>query len=96
VSPIMKLFLKPMMRSVIIGPKAYKRNAPTAPYFKAVDVHDFELEKQRLLNNVSQYSTGGKEKAECINHAWLGKLRSTEWSWAMYKHLDHHLKQFGV
>lgn len=92
----MKLFLKPMMRSVIIGPKAYKRNAPTAPYFKAVDVHDFELEKQRLLNNVSQYSTRGKEKAECINHAWLGKLRSTEWSWAMYKHLDHHLKQFGV
>jgi len=26
----------------------------------------------------------------------LGKLTAVEWSNMLYKHLDHHLRQFGV
>ncbi|MFD1127776.1 DUF1569 domain-containing protein [Paenibacillus provencensis] len=28
-------------------------------------------------------------------HPFFGKLTSEEWSIGLYKHLDHHLKEFG-
>jgi hypothetical protein len=29
-------------------------------------------------------------------HSFLGRLKSDEWGVMMHKHLDHHLRQFGV
>jgi len=29
-------------------------------------------------------------------HSFVCKLRSEEWGRLMYKHLDHHLRQFGA
>jgi len=29
-------------------------------------------------------------------HSFLGRLRSDEWGVMMHKHLDHHLRQFGL
>jgi len=28
-------------------------------------------------------------------HSFLGRLSGEEWGIMMYKHLDHHLRQFG-
>lgn len=96
VNPIMRFLLSPMMKGVIIGPKPYKRNSPTAPYFRIASTEGFEIEKARLISNLSAYSNEGPEVASSRQHVWLGKLSSEEWSWAMFKHLDHHLQQFGV
>lgn len=96
VNPILRFLLAPMMRSVIIGPKPYKRNSPTAPYFKVDSPEDFDVEKSRLLLNLTNFSTQDPEVAARRKHVWLGALSAEEWSWAMIKHLDHHLNQFGV
>jgi hypothetical protein len=36
--------------------------------------------------------------AGCTNHphSFFGRLTPEEWAILMYKHLDHHLRQFGV
>ena len=96
VNPLMKFFLKPMMRNAIVGPKPYKPNSPTAPYFRVSTTQEFNLEKARLIQTLTKYSKDGAQAAEAREHAWLGKLSGDEWSWCMIKHLDHHLNQFGV
>ena len=96
VNPVMKFLLRPMMRKTIIGSAPYKPNSPTAPYFKVVQKEAFELEKTRLIANLTKYSKDGPSGATSREHAWLGPLSAEDWSSAMIKHIDHHLKQFGV
>jgi hypothetical protein len=38
----------------------------------------------------------GPAKAAEQTHAFFGKLSGREWGELMYKHIDHHLQQFGV
>ena len=96
VNPLMKFLLAGLMRKTIAGPKPYRRNSPTATYFRVTDAKEFEVEQLRLLRNAREYSLGGPGQALKIDHAWLGKMSAEEWSTAMYKHLDHHLQQFGA
>lgn len=96
VNPILRFLLKPMMRNGILAKKPYKKNGPTAPYFKAPNPEVFALEKARLIVNLTQYSKNGPAKAEAIEHVWLGHLSAEDWSWLTYRHLNHHLEQFDV
>ena len=54
---------------------------------------DFEKEKAQLLDMLNRFT-----ESNMINeqHPVFGKLTKEQWSKAMWKHLDHHLKQFGV
>ena len=50
-----------------------------------------ENEKQDLLN----YLENAKGQVELMPHPFFGKLNRQEWARLIYKHLDHHLNQFG-
>ncbi|WP_373523883.1 DUF1569 domain-containing protein [Aquiflexum sp.] len=54
-------------------------------------VTDIELEKKDLLNYLEEV----KRQDELYPHPFFGNLKRDEWSRLIYKHLDHHLKQFG-
>ncbi len=84
----------PMVKSMIYNEKPFKRNLPTDPSFVMTgSERDFEIEKQRLLNIVSNFS-----EASIVNetHTFFGRLTKEQWSKGTWKHLDHHLCQFGV
>jgi hypothetical protein len=87
-----KLFAK----NTVISEKPYSRNTRTAPIFLKSDPEDFELQRSRLLKyilTVEKMGTASFEGKESIS---FGPLRAEEWNNLMYKHLDHHLSQFGV
>ena len=69
---------------------------PTDNSFLVVDQRNFEKEKARLIELVTQFSTGGEAKCTTHPHPFFGKVTPHEWGAGMYKHLDHHLRQFGV
>jgi len=69
--------------------------SPTHPSFVIKEEREFNKEKERLKNFIIQFHTGGKEKVTRADHAFFGKLTPEEWSKAMYKHLDHHFRQFN-
>lgn len=92
----MKWLLRGMMRRVIAGERPYKKNSPTASYFKVGDTAVFTVEKDRLLQNIRSYQEAGAADATGRPHAWLGKMSAEDWSVTMFKHIDHHLTQFGV
>lgn len=88
--------LGPFFKSSLTNEKPFKKGAPTDPSFLIIDQRNFEKEKSRLLELINKFSEGGPEKATTYPHSFFGKLTPTEWSTGMYKHLDHHLRQFGV
>ena len=84
----------PMVKQILYNDKPFKRNLPTDPSFVMVrSDKDFETEKQKLLVIVNNFS-----EATIVNetHTFFGKLTREQWSKGTWKHLDHHLQQFGV
>ena len=91
-----KWLLTKFVKDVVVNDKPYKRESRTAPEFLVTTDKDFNAEKIRLkdfIRKTQEMGTGyfdGKE-----SHSF-GKLSVNEWNNMMYKHLDHHLSQFGV
>lgn len=73
-----------------------KKNAPTAPSFVIKDERDIEKEKQQLIVAINNFSEKGKARQLGDKHPFFGKMTHEEWDKLQWKHLDHHLKQFGV
>jgi hypothetical protein len=92
----LRFILKAFVKNVVVGPKPYKRNTPTAKAFIIGDGRDFETEKVRLLNYLDHTLQLGKEHFEGRESLSFGQLTADEWNVMFYKHLDHHLQQFGV
>lgn len=74
----------------------WKKGLPTAPNFIIKDERDFEKEKSGLTDLINRFYTGGPEKVGRYPHPMFGNFTSEQWGQAMYKHMDHHLMQFGV
>lgn len=87
--------LAPFFRASILGEKPFGRNSPTDPTFVVSDPRDFEREKARLLDLVARFCDRGAAGADAQTHSFLGRISGEEWGVMMYKHLDHHLRQFG-
>lgn len=88
--------LAPFLKSQTTNDKPFKKNSPTNTVFIKNSTEGFEKEKQNLVNLINQFHQGGEAKCTSNAHSFFGILSPTEWSSLMYKHLDHHLRQFGV
>ncbi len=95
-NPLMRVMLKTFVKPIVVGPKPYPKNSRTAPVFVVADQRTFDTEKQRLLDYIDQAHGLGRQHFEGLPSPSFGKLTSSEWSTLFYKHLDHHLKQFGA
>ena len=60
------------------------------------DPREFAREKERLKQSVQEFHRGGEAKCTTLPHPFFGEITPAEWAMGMYKHLDHHLRQFGV
>lgn len=91
-----KMLIKLLAKNIVVGPKPYKRNSPTSPEFKITTKREFETEKSRLIAFMREtQKLGGDYFNGKESHAF-GTLNTQEWNNMFYKHLDHHLLQFGV
>jgi hypothetical protein len=92
----MKFILKALVKEKVTGPKPYKHNNPTAPAFIIKGDRDFETEKNRLIGHLNQTLQLGEAHFDNKESHSFGVLTAGEWNTMFYKHLDHHLGQFGV
>lgn len=84
-----------MAKKKIVTEEPFKQNIPTLKQFKVVP-GDFETEKNTLLSYVNRLKTEGPKIFTTKPHPFFGKLTVEEWNMLQWKHLDHHLRQFGV
>lgn len=68
----------------------------TIPDILIADPREFETEREQLKGKIIAFQKNGPEKCTTHPHAFFGKLTPEQWGRGLYKHLDHHLKQFGV
>ena len=91
-----RFLLRLLVKNAVVGPKPYKKNGHTAPAFLMTGAKDFEAEKARLINYLHKTQQLGAAYFEGKESDSFGPLTQQEWSTMFYKHLDHHLTQFGV
>lgn len=89
---LLKLFVKPS----VVGPKPYSKNSRTAPVFIIEGERNFEEEKKRLIDYLVKTQELGAAHFHNKESHSFGPLVEKEWNVLFYKHLDHHLGQFGV
>jgi hypothetical protein len=85
-----------MIKPKLYNDSPWKRNLPTAPNFIIKDQRDFEQEKKELLELINKFHQRGPANVGRFPHPMFGSFTSEQWGKSMYKHLDHHLQQFGV
>lgn len=74
----------------------YKHGLPTAPDFIIKDQRDFETEKRELLQLIRRFNEAGPGNAGRYPHPFFGTFTPEQWGKSMWKHMDHHLRQFGA
>jgi hypothetical protein len=90
-----KLLARFVKGSLVHSDKPMEKNAPTDPTFVVADARDFEKEKARVLAVAARFASGGPAAANGRVHSFFGTLTGDEWGALTWKHLDHHLRQFG-
>ncbi len=93
---LLRFVLKNFIKSKVVGEEPYKQGGPTAPQFLITNECDFEKENMRLINYINKVQQLGEAFFEGKESHSFGVLNKTEWNNMMYKHLNHHLSQFGV
>lgn len=88
-------FLKVFFKKVFYSDKLWKPNLPTAKGFKITESTDFTSEKVKLEQLLDEFESQ-RDRTDWQPHPAFGKFTKEQWGKMQYKHLDHHLRQFGV
>lgn len=89
-----KIFGKIALKKMIKDEKPFARNIPTSDQFKAKELNgDLEAEKLKWISLIDEYENYSNPN---FVHDFFGKMTKEEIGILVYKHTDHHLRQFGV
>ena len=80
----------------LLKKKPFPQNLPTAKTFAVKDERIFSDEQDQLLTLIRRFSEEDPYKIAARVHPFFGKMSIEEWGLLQWKHLDHHLRQFGV
>jgi hypothetical protein len=56
---------------------------------------DFARTKERVKTLLAEFHALGERGCDGNIHGFFGKMTGAEWGVTQFKHLDHHLRQFG-
>jgi hypothetical protein len=85
----------PPLKQLIIYWLPWPPGAPTAPELisrAAVDIEQETAAVQTLIERFAQCA----DKSQWPEHPAFGNLSAKDWGVLAYRHIDHHLRQFGV
>jgi hypothetical protein len=86
--------LFPLFKKILYNETVWKKGMPTdKSYVMTGTQKDFEKEKTALLELLQLFT---EERLTSEKHPVFGTLTREQWAKATWKHLDHHLRQFGV
>lgn len=84
-----------MAKKKLTGEQPFGNNLPTNPEFVVADRRDFVHERDALAELLERFAVAGAAGRLELQHPFFGPLTPAEWDVLMWKHVDHHLRQFG-
>lgn len=91
-----RFLLKYIFKKSMVNEVPYKPNLPTAPAFIVKGEPDLVTEREKLKSLIRETEQKGSTWFEGRKQLAMGELKAVEWNNLLYKHIDHHLRQFGV
>ena len=86
-----------LVKSKVLGnDDPLRRNSATVQGLVVADERDLRMERERLCGLIDRFVAAGPKGCTTHPHGFFGRLTPEEWAILMYKHLDHHLRQFAV
>lgn len=89
-----KLLFK-AFKPLMYNDKPWKKNLDTPKEFRITDNQEFLAQKEKLTTIIGAFSKR-KDVTQWPAHPLFGKFTTEQWGKMQYKHLDHHLTQFGA
>ena len=83
------------LKQLIIYWLPFPRGVPTAPELLARQPLEWQGEMQALRQELAAVVERGPS-GPFVPHPAFGRLTPRAWGVLIYRHLDHHLRQFGV
>ena len=83
------------LQQLIIYVLPWPKGAPTAQEFIITEDGDFQTRLAALRAAVDKFASKGPTQP-LQPHAAFGTLSGDDWGALTHRHIDHHLKQFGV
>jgi hypothetical protein len=85
----------PPLKQLVVYYLPWPKGAPTAPELLARECDDWTCEVQDLRAAVQRFANLDPD-ARLPEHPAFGRLSRRAWGRLTYRHIDHHLRQFGV
>lgn len=85
----------PPVRYAVIHWLPVPKSAPTAPEFVPPPGGDWKRAQAALAQTTDRFVKMAEKGGTFVEHPAFGAISHAEWGLLMWKHLDHHLKQFG-
>ncbi len=89
-----RIFGKTGLKNLLRDESPISRNAPTSTKFKVRETNgNASSEKRKWISLIEEY---GDYQNNNLVHWFFGKMTKEQVGYFVYKHTDHHLRQFGV
>ena len=87
--------LKPLVLYVVPVPREVKTAPQMDQQQEGRKPLGFEVDRANLIESINRVGTLPLDH-KCLSHPFFGKMNAKQWARLAYKHIDHHLRQFGV
>ena len=94
ISPVKRVIYR-LFKSQMYNERPWKQDIHTVKDFKVTGVYVFDEEKQHLIECLNDFQKKDLN-LHWPNHPFFGKFTTDQWGKMQFKHIDHHLRQFGV
>jgi len=85
-----------MLKGKAVSEKPFGKNSPTDKSYLFPENVSFEEGKSKTIASIKSFSEEGPAKCTKYPHPFFGHFTPEQWAVFEWKHLDHHLRQFGV
>ncbi|MBL7744399.1 MAG: DUF1569 domain-containing protein, partial [Chitinophagaceae bacterium] len=83
-----------VLKKLLKDDKPFGKNSPTSPVLKTTGENgDLEQQKKEWISRIEQYAGYNNEG---FVHPFFGPMTMEQVGRFVYKHADHHLRQFGA
>lgn len=90
-----RTLIKPLVLYVLPMPKEVKVSAELDQQQKGRKPMGLANDRELLIESINKLGTLPLDH-KCLDHPFFGKMSAKQWALIAHKHIDHHLKQFGV
>ena len=87
--------IKPLVLYILPIPKEVKTSAEMDQQQDGRKPMGFDVDRANLISSIGKIAELPHDH-RCLGHPFFGKMSAKQWAMIAHKHIDHHLRQFGV